>query len=211
MHDAELTRMAGNDLGKRERAKFSAWIKPKAEHNRLVNRMLQMRVHMLLCFRAKDKLVLVKNDNGKQEPVSVGWTPICADRLDYECTSMLVLPPGSEGRPDFTAKSFKRNDDLAQIFHHDEQITEAHGAALRKWIEGSSEPAKPKRTWADVLADLRHLADAAESEGEVEALRGHDLTRLVMEKGAEKVRKEAEQILRDAAERIAVPLDEEAA
>lgn len=215
MHDAELTRIAGQDLGKRERAKFSAWIKPKAEHNKLVNRMLQMRVHMLLCFRAKDKLVLVKNENGKQEPISVGWTPICADRLDYECTSMLVLPPGSEGRPDFTAKSFKRNDDLAAIFHDDEQITEGHGTALRQWIAGSSEPAqhatKARRTWSDVLADLSKLADAAENEHDVEALRGHDLVKMIMDKAAENVRQQAERILRDAAERFVPGVDEEAA
>jgi hypothetical protein len=135
-HETELTRMAGQDWKKREQCNFSAWIRPKASHNRFVNRLLQMRVHLILAFRAKDKMILVKNERGKQEPVSIGWTPITADRMDYECTMMLVLPPGSQGRPDLTARSTKLSDEHASIVRNGEQITEDMGAALRKWADG---------------------------------------------------------------------------
>jgi hypothetical protein len=135
-HETELQRMAGSDWNKREKCQFSAWIKPKAAHNRLVNRILQMNVHLIFCFRAKDKLILVKNEKGKQEPVSIGWTPISADRLDYEMTMMLVLPPGSEGRPDLTAKATKLTDEHAGIIRNGQQISEDMGAALRRWADG---------------------------------------------------------------------------
>lgn len=165
MQEQELNRMAGDDYGRREAMKFSAWIRPKAEHNRMLNSVVQKRAHMIFCFRAKDKLELVKKQNARgkwvMEPVSVGWTPICTDRFEYEMTAMLVLPPASKGAPDLTARSTKLNDDLAAIFHDGEQLSEAHGKALRAWAnEGakmdaavSSEDASSNASRRDEIND----------------------------------------------------------
>ena len=43
MHEAELDRMAGDDWKKREACKMAAWIKPKTQHKRMVQRLLQVR------------------------------------------------------------------------------------------------------------------------------------------------------------------------
>ena len=106
-HEQELERMAGSDLNKRERVKFTAWIKPKAANGRLVNAILQMRCHMIFTLRAKDKIAIVKGRDGKTEPVQVGWTPICTDRFEYEMTTMLMLPPGAQGVPDLSLEATK--------------------------------------------------------------------------------------------------------
>ncbi|KKL95280.1 hypothetical protein LCGC14_1856230, partial [marine sediment metagenome] len=132
-HETELDRMAGQDWGKRDRMKFSAWIKPKAAHNKFVNRVLQVNTHMIFCFRAKDKLVLVKNAKGKQEPVSAGWQPICADRFEYEMTGMLVLPPGANGMPDLGANAAGLREPLDTMIKGPEQLNEALGERLIKW------------------------------------------------------------------------------
>jgi len=216
MHEAELTRMAGQDWAKRERMKFSAWIKPKAEHNRLVNRVLQLQAHMIFCFRAKDKLVLVKNEKGRQEPVSVGWTPICADRFDYEMTMMLVLPPGSEGRPDLDAKSTKMNDDLAAIFHHGEQISEAQGAALKSWASGGNGPSPThpqepvatvtppkKRTWADLLVDIKAKSDAVQDMDAALELANDPDVKSALKNGSQTIKDEVNGMLADAYGRYA--------
>jgi hypothetical protein len=141
-HEEELDRMAGNDWQKRERVKFTAWIKPKASHNRLVNSLTQQPVHLVLCFRAKDKLALVKKD-GKTEPVSIGWQPICGDRLEFECTALMVLPPNAQGVPDLTAQASKLPGYLAPILKA-EQITERVGAELLRWSNGGASTATKK-------------------------------------------------------------------
>lgn len=135
-HEAELTRMAGTDHGKRERMKFSAWIKPKRSHNLFVNAVLQVRAHLIFCFRAKDKLVLVKNDKGKQEPTSIGWTPIIPDRFDYEMVANVMLPPGARGVPDLSAQSTKIPEPLEGLFRRDRAIDRETGRRLAKWAAG---------------------------------------------------------------------------
>ena len=147
MHDAELQRMAGDDGAKRERVKFAAWIKPKAAHNRFLNAVLQMSVHLIFCFRAKDKLVLVRNAQGKQEPVSAGIQPICSDRFEYEMTTMLVLPPGARGVPDLRAQACKLQEQHRSAIPEGQQLSEETGAALARWAKG--ETPKPNGTdWA---------------------------------------------------------------
>ena len=116
MHETELTRMAGDDFRKRESCKFAAWIKPKKEHNRCVNTILQVKAHLIFCFRAKEKLKLIKNERGKMEPVAMGWQPICTDRLEYEMTALLMLPPGSMGQPELREGATKLQEQHRAIF-----------------------------------------------------------------------------------------------
>ncbi|MEM1040867.1 MAG: AAA family ATPase [Pseudomonadota bacterium] len=137
MHEAELQRMAGNDWGKRERVKFTAWIKPKDQHKKLVNRILQLPVHIIFCFRAKDKLVMKKNAQGKNEPVSAGWTPIVASGLDYEMTALLVLPQEAQGRPDFKATATKLPNYFHQFAHDGMQLSQQFGESIAQWANGS--------------------------------------------------------------------------
>ena len=97
-HEAELDRIAGNDWKKRERVKFAAWIKPKQDRQRLINRVLQLNVHVIWCFRAKEKMGL---ERGK-DPVSLGWMPVGAPEMAYEFAVGALLPPGANGVPDWT-------------------------------------------------------------------------------------------------------------
>lgn len=141
--EAELERMAGQDFAKRERVKFAAWIKPKAAHNRYVNAILQVNTHMIFCFRAKDKLVMAKGPDGKTQPLSVGWTPICTDRFEYEMTAMLVLPEGGQGTPDLEAKSTGLRTPLDTMIEANKQLDESLGEKLAKWAGGKkAKPAK---------------------------------------------------------------------
>ena len=68
-HDEELTRMAGDDWKKREACNMAAWIKPKSEHKKMVQRLLQIRAHLILCFRAEEKIEMIKGDDGKMKIV----------------------------------------------------------------------------------------------------------------------------------------------
>lgn len=142
-HERELERMAGQDYQKRERVKFSAWIGPKRAQNQFVNEILQKRVHLIFAFRAKDKLELRKREGGKTEPVSVGWTPICSDRFEYEMTSLLMLPPNAKGVPDLAAPSTKINEHHKAFFPAGQAIDEQAGAQLAAWAKGGAPASAP--------------------------------------------------------------------
>jgi len=137
-HDRELTQMAGQDQEKRDRLKFTAWIKPKQAHTRLLNKILQARAHFIFCFRAKDKIAPVKNSKGKTEFVSVGWTPICSDRFEYEMTTLAVLPPNSKGTPDLGAERTKLQEQHKPIFPAGRQLDEKTGQMIARWCSGKS-------------------------------------------------------------------------
>lgn len=159
---AELARMGGQ-----ESKKFSAWIKPKADHNKLVNFILQQRCHFIFCFRAKDKMKLLKVEkNGRQsvEPVQLGWTAICSDRFEYEMTTLLMLPPTARGVPDLSLESTKVNAHHVDFFPPGEAITEECGRKLAEWARGGSVPAKPSEPppvkGAPVLTTAQKVAAA---------------------------------------------------
>lgn len=163
MHEAELGRIAGKDHKKRERVKFLAWVKPKSEHKRMVARLLQMRMHLILCFRAEPKMKIVKVvKNGRQvsEPVDVGWQPICAKGLEYEMAASFMLnneKPGSFviGETAQMADeaglgvALKIPEPLREIFTGTGTFDRGHGEAVAKWaagdgaVAGSAAPGEP--------------------------------------------------------------------
>lgn len=101
MHDKETERIAKRMQGdsplevKKDRAKMSGWIKPKAEIRQLINGLLQIDCNFIFCFRAKEKMKIV---TGKQ-PQALGFQPIIGDEFPYEMTMNLFLPPASNGVP----------------------------------------------------------------------------------------------------------------
>lgn len=167
MHETELTRMAGQDFRKREACKFSAWIKPKAAHNRFVNGVLQVQAHLIFCFRAKEKLKMVKNEKGRQEPISIGWQPICTDRLEYEMTALLMLPPNSKGMPEFAESATKLQEQHRGIFATGQPVDEGMGTALANWAAGGQPMSQGSRPGE---RDLEAEAQAAAESG-MDALR----------------------------------------
>lgn len=98
MHEAKLDKLAGNDYGKRERMTFLAWAEPKAERRALINFLLQQPVNFIFCFRAKEKLKMLKQD-GKNVPVQQGWQPIAGEEFVFEMTLNCLLLPGANGVP----------------------------------------------------------------------------------------------------------------
>src|SRR5207245_2892033 len=102
-HEEELTRMAGDDYKRREALTFAAWVKPKQEHKRFVNQLLQVRAHLILCFRAEPKIEIVK-EHGKTKVVPKqslvgldGWIPVAEKNLPYELTLSVLLTADRPG------------------------------------------------------------------------------------------------------------------
>lgn len=136
---------AGNDYGKREKLKMSAFIKPKQARNKLIQFGLQRTpCHVILCFRAKDKIAMVKKSDGKTDVVNQGLHVIGGDEFAYEMSIAAVLTEGSQGRPDWTQKMARINDmdgPLRDLLRGTEQFTEETGRRIR---EICSVPNTPK-------------------------------------------------------------------
>jgi hypothetical protein len=146
MHEAELHRMAGDDYKKREAMKFAAWVKPKAEHKRLITRLLQLRTHLIVCLRAEDKIDLVKDENGKLKVVPkrtlaghVGWIPVCGKELPYELALSLVVTPDHPGVP----HPIKLPEHLKPFVPLDRPLTPTVGRELAEWAAGVTRPPSP--------------------------------------------------------------------
>jgi hypothetical protein len=140
MHERELDRLAGEDYKKRERMTFLAWAKAKAERRRLLNSILQINCNFIFCFRAKEKMKIIKG----QEPVHLGFQPIAGDEFVYEMTMNLFLPPRSNGVPDLMPGEVGERLMLKipQQFHglvqKGKALDRSFGAALARWAMGEA-------------------------------------------------------------------------
>ncbi len=149
-HEKELDRMAGDDWKKRERMTFTAWIKPAGERRRLINTILQLNCAFIFCFRAKEKLKIVKG----QEPIMLGWQAIAGEEFAFEMTVRCLLPPGANGVPDWSEEAFKngvpkRGQQHVALVPNGQQLNEDIGERLAHWAKGDAGP-----SLADALHDI---------------------------------------------------------
>jgi hypothetical protein len=140
-HEEELDRMAGTDYKKRERSTFAAWVKPKAAENQFIYAMLGMKVPVILCLRAKEKIKLVRG----QDPIELGWQPIVGERVAFETIFTLMLPPHSKGVPDLSISEMREPFDA--MVPVGKPIDEQLGQRLAGWARGGGKtapaPARP--------------------------------------------------------------------
>lgn len=138
-HDKILDRMAGDKIGKaRDAYTWAAWVKPKEEENKFIYTLLSMDFPIILCFRAKEKLKIVRG----KEPIDLGWQPISSDRIAFETLFTLLLPPHSKGVPDISLSEMR--DPFDKMIPSDEPITRQLGRELARWATGSApKPSAP--------------------------------------------------------------------
>lgn len=138
MQDAEHAKS-----GYKEGARMASWIRPKMAHKAMVAKLLQVRAHLILCFRAEEKIEIVKVD-GKTQVVPKegpggfkGWLPICEKNLPYELTASFLLTADAPGMP----KPIKLQDQHRPLFPLDRPIDEESGRAIAAWAAGGAQPA----------------------------------------------------------------------
>lgn len=154
--EEELERMAGQDWKKRESCKMAAWIRPKMAHKKMVQSLLQVRAHLILCFRAEPKVEMVK-ENGKtviQAKHSLvgldGWIPVCDKNLPFELTTSILFTADRPGIP----QPIKLQEQHKGLFPLGEQVSEKTGNGIARWAAGGA-PTQPKAAnLADVLAAI---------------------------------------------------------
>lgn len=176
-HEEELDRMAGTDWKKRESCNMAAWIKPKMAHKSMVSQLLQLRAHVILCFRCEQKIEMKRGTDGRMEivPKKIAsgfsdWIPICEKNILYELTSSFLLTPDAPGIP----KPIKLQEQMREFVDLKSPLNEQAGKLLAQWASGGEQPkqavkekpqlspaAQSKVIFLDWLEVMRDDADKA--------------------------------------------------
>jgi len=159
-HQEEFVRM-----GSRDAVKMTAWIKPKMAHKRMVQSLLGVKAHVILCLRAEEKIEIVRGANGKtqvvpkQSPTGLnGWIPICEKTLPYEMTASFLLIADKPGLP----HPIKLQEQHKAMFPLGKPIGEESGRLLAEWARGGIRPDAPAKEEGDPprwLLDAQIIAD----------------------------------------------------
>ena len=128
-----VVEMADNEKYQDGRFKqgLAKWLRPKSEHKKFMNAILQSRMHIIMCMRGKEKMMQVAGKNGRDEIVSAGVVPIQESRVIYEMTISLIMDEATK-----TPEVRKCPDELAGAFTKGQHITEETGAKIAAWISG---------------------------------------------------------------------------
>jgi len=153
-------------MGYKETARMASWIKPKMSHKRMVQALLQVRAHLVLCFRAEPKIDMVKNpQTGKIEVVPKqslvgldGWIPVTEKNLPFELTASFLFTPEAPGVP----KKIKLEEQHKMLFPLDRVVDEVSGERLAEWARGGAPSSTAQYITESQVADLRTLLQDAQ-------------------------------------------------
>lgn len=119
---------AGTNASGKALSGLQKWAKPKARHKRFVQALLTTRMHIIVCLRAKEKLIQEGNTI-----TSGGWVPEQEKSFGYEMTVRLFFPEGVKpGVPDL----IKCPADLLGAFTPGAQVSVESGARIAEWVKG---------------------------------------------------------------------------
>ena len=127
-----------NVLAKRTGNSYTSWREITPLHNRLVDKILQSDMHVMLALRTKTEYVIEDNDKGRKAPRKIGTAPVFREGLDFEVTTFFDV-----GQDHMTSASKDRTGLFdGQCF----LITPDTGAALFRWQADAPKLPKPENT-----------------------------------------------------------------
>lgn len=133
------------------------WAAPKARHKKFVQSLLNTRMHLIICLRAKEKLVQV-TINGKKEIVSEGFISIQDKRFIFETTVQIFMPHDVPHTKLGIPRLDKCPEDLLPAFPANERISVKTGELIAAWVKGGIPVDHAMET-------LRHEAEEAADGG----------------------------------------------
>lgn len=172
----ELDRLAGDDEWKRVKLGMSSWNAPKQKHRKFVEGLLRVRMHLVICFRAREALEMALNPKtGKTEVVPVrsipghpGWLIDTEHKnmpLPFELTASFLLIPRPEAERGIPIV-VKLEDQHRPYVPLDQPLSEATGAALAGWAAGAPRREPPSEAEVMELEDrYLDLVDALDAQG----------------------------------------------
>jgi hypothetical protein len=117
---------------------FTNWREVTPEHNRLVDAMLDCKLHLIVTMRTKMDYLMTTGENGKPKVEKVGMAPIQRDGLEYEFDII-----GDLNLDNDLVIGKTRCPALKGMVFAEAGIEVA--LVLNEWLETGVEP--PKRAW----------------------------------------------------------------
>lgn len=164
MHEELLDQFCARDKSGRpewqvrEANNMRAWIEPKTEHKAFVQKLLQLRAHLILCFRAEPKVEMAKDDKGKtvirpkESPIGAdGYMPVAEKNLPYELTASFLLRAGHPGYP----IPIKLQEQHRPLFPLDRPLGRESGKRIAEWSAGGDAPRATPASLGDVLRGFK--------------------------------------------------------
>lgn len=122
------------DIANDGNPKFPRWNKAKSEHKRFMNALLQSSMHIVICFRAREKVKIEKGERGENVVIPLGLQPITEKNVMFEMTASLMMDQEGK-RQDVLKCPAALRDHLGRGSGY---IGIADGEAVRAWIDGAA-------------------------------------------------------------------------
>jgi hypothetical protein len=156
-HEEELTKAAGDNYGRREALKVVMWARVKPPHKKMLQRLYQLNMAIILCAFAERKIAMVKQvegkDKGKVIPIDLGFQPVGDKDAAFAMTVSLLLEDVT--RPGTPRPIKALLPDLQPIIHLDRPLDEETGRRIAAWARGEKEPvAVPPTTGSEVREEI---------------------------------------------------------
>jgi hypothetical protein len=158
--DEEVARSGGNE--------WAAWKEPKKSRRVLTAGVQQIKVPIIMTFRARPKTT---TPAGQRNPVALGYVPIAGDELLGIMDLFCLLPPRSNGVASWSSQkagedfAIKLPSFLAPFIRQGAPLDEALGEALARWQLGKAAPAATG-------GERRRLTPAQQVDAYVEGING---------------------------------------
>lgn len=155
LHQQETDRLVKEWKTTRNKAQRAAWALPKATRKKLILGAQRLNMHVIWCFRAKEKL-----DWNSSTPKELGFMPLAGEGLVYEMDLTALLLPGAKGRPTWQSKEIGekmmiKTSEWAKGMLRNEPLDERFGAELAQWAKGGAPAESPTDERAKVLEAIK--------------------------------------------------------
>lgn len=146
----QVNNMAGNS--------FNNWGKQKPRHRKLVDFIVESKVHIIATGRGKDEYVMEMNDKGKQTPKKVGVG--IQQEKDTEYEYMVTFNISQDNH---VATAMKDNTGLFENRY--DVLTEKDGEALYDWANSGNAPVQPAKPTYDIEQLRADIIEVATEKG----------------------------------------------
>lgn len=138
-------------LGEGEQNNIRGWAKIKSRYRKLINRIIQSSIPIILCTRAKPVLMKRQKEGGQWVEVPIGkvktrrkdipWDVAADGELIFEMTAMVILDHEHPGLPKYQVKVA---DQFKRFLPPGEPISEAAGRQMARWSKNQNSAAEDK-------------------------------------------------------------------
>lgn len=145
--DIHSAKVAGSAKGN----SYMAWKDVTPQQNKLIETILQSRMHALVTMRSKAHYDIVKDEKGGNKPIKIGLAPIQRDGLEFEFDCVFELSQNNYANADKDRTGLFKGKDFI--------ITGETGIEILKWLNSGKPNELLKLTTNDQLKNFNELIE----------------------------------------------------